>query len=144
MVAAALPVAAQSQAPQVDPDSPAGTEYELPIDRARDQASGGRSGGSGGSSDAAGEAPLFGTGVERKTLGSGTEQRSGGNGPAGPTTTTGERRDPKTSTPRTIRAQATAPDDGGSGLGAMSAGAAGVLLIGGLAGLAWRRRSMRG
>jgi hypothetical protein len=136
----------QAQDPQVDPGSPAGTEYQLPVDRAREEAgatSGGskRSGGAQGGG-AAGEAPLFGTGVETKRTGF-----PGGKSPRGkPGTsvrrapTAGAEPDAGASTPKPVRAQAAAPD-GGGGLVTVGVGAAGVLLLGGLAGLAWRRRT---
>ena len=138
--------------PQVDPDSPAGTEYELPIDRARDRARGGGSGGSGGTSGAAGgQAPLFGEGVEEQAPRSGgesstakeapSEQTPSSSGGADPPRTAGGR--PATSTPEVARAQAPAPETGGGQLATPAAIAAGVLLIGGLAGLLLRRRSDR-
>jgi len=139
--------------PQVDPDSPAGTEYELPIDRARDRARGGGSGGSGGTSGAAGgQAPLFGEGVEEEQAPrSGgesstakeapSEQTPSSSGGADPPRTAGER--PATSAPEVARVQAPAPETGGGQLATPAAIAAGVLLIGGLAGLLLRRRSDR-
>jgi len=138
-LAVATPAAAQSD-PQVDPDSPAGTEYQLPTDRARAEASGGRSPRTGGG--AGGEAPLFGEGVAGRQSGS-AKQSGSSSGGGTSTTQKGEQPDLATSTPDTVRAQARAPDGGSSGLAAIGAGAGGVLLLGGLAGLAWRRRSMR-
>jgi hypothetical protein len=133
-LASAGGAAAQGDDPQVDPGSPAGTEYELPIDRARDDASGGSDGGSGGSS---GAAPLFGEGVEPQRSGSATPSRSGE--PA--TTTPPSRPQQGTRTPEIVRSQADAPDGGGGALVAIGAGAGGVLLVGALAGLLWRRRT---
>jgi hypothetical protein len=132
-LAASAPAAAQDDDPRVDPDSPAGTEYRLPVDRAREQVS-------GGASAAPGAAPLFGEGVEPADTGSGRRPSSGSAG-AGSTTTTGEQPALGTSSPEIVRAQAPPPDGGGGSLVAIAGGAAGVLLIGGLAGLAWRRRS---
>lgn len=60
LCALAFAAPAQAQDVQVDPGSPAGVEYQLPIDRAREEA-GGVAGEMDGSSD---EAPLFGKGVE--------------------------------------------------------------------------------
>jgi hypothetical protein len=131
--------AAAIDAPQVDPDSPAGTEYQLPTDRAREEASGGGPSRSGGTT---GQAPLFGAGVE-PSKSNAAEMPSSGSRAGKPPTSAGEQPDLGTSTPETVRAQAQAPDGGGSGLVAMGGGAAGVLLLGGLAGLALRRRSMR-
>ena len=137
------PAAAQNDDPQVDPDSPAGTEYQLPIDRAREQASG-RSRSTGST----GNAPLFGEGVERPPTDERRPSQSAttrsGSGAAAPAKNPVKQPDGETSKPATLQAQAPAPDGGRSGLAAIGGGAAGVLLIGGLAGLAWRRRSMRG
>ena len=143
--------------PMVDPESPAGTEYELPIERARERA---RGGGSGGSSGSAGEAPLFGEGVGSQTAdplsagvksggsnGGGTSgSRGGGAGSGGgltTTTTTAIEPDLGTSGPEILRSQAPAPDASGSALIAIGGGALGVLVLGGLAGLALRRRAAR-
>jgi hypothetical protein len=155
--AAAVP-AAPASGPHVDPNSPAGTEYQLPTDRAREQAAGGggstgSSGSSGSpgspaasgaSSGAGGEAPLFGAGVEEKKAP--TEKRAGGARAkprtAGNRSTTADvKPDPGASTPETVRAGAAAPDADGSGLVAVGGGAVGVLLLGALAGLMMRRRA---
>jgi hypothetical protein len=141
----ALVTPAAAQDPQVDPGSPAGTEYQLPVERAREEAGGGSSGssGSGGGSNGSdsgtpGEAPLFGAGVEG-------EKQSSANAKSGtdsdPATTADVEQDGGTSAEQTVRAQAPAPDDAGAAIVAIAGGAAGVLLLGGLAGLAWRRRS---
>jgi hypothetical protein len=137
------PGAAASDDPQVDPGSPAGTEYQLPVDRAREQAGSGSNGGSGKKAGSSGASPLFGEGVKPKA--SGSTKPSGSDSGSATTTTTPERR-PQLgkSTPEIVRSQADAPDGGGGGLLAIGAGAAGVLLIGGAAGLIWRRRSVRG
>jgi hypothetical protein len=61
-VAATAPLAsAQERGVTVDPDSPSGTEYAIPVERARDEASRG-----GGKPKAPGErsAPLFGEGID--------------------------------------------------------------------------------
>jgi len=139
----ALIAPAHAQDPQVDPGSPAGTEYQLPVDRAREEAGGGGPDGSGGSQDGgtSTEAPLFGAGVEQEKKTSSGTRKSGSD--SDPATTAGVEPDPGTSTPETVRAQAPAPDSGGSGLVAIAGGAAGVLLLGGLVGLAWRRRTVR-
>jgi len=135
-LALATPATAQDD-PQVDPDSPAGTEYQLPTDRARAEASGGGASRAGGG--AGGEAPLFGAGVKAKQ--SDSAKKSGSSSRGGTSTPqAGGQPDLGTSTPDAVRAQAPAPDGGGSGLLAIGAGAGGVLVIGGLAGLLWRRR----
>jgi hypothetical protein len=129
--------ASQNDDPQVDPGSPAGTEYQLPVDRAREQASGGGSGAPGsstGSTGSTGTAPLFGEGVKPSKSGKGSTAK---------TTTTGEQPGLGTATPEIVRSQAAAPDGGGSGLLPIAGIAAGVLLLGAIAGILWRRRSVR-
>ena len=151
-LASAAPAApAQGDAPQVDPDSPAGTEYQLPLDRAREEAGAGRGGGTGGgtggsSGGSAGEAPLFGEGVEPNSTPQPSQPRGGSASASDPATTAkAEFSDAApAATPETLRAQAPSPDGGGSELVAVGAGAGGVLLLGGLAGLLLRRRSMAG
>lgn len=140
----AIPGAAWAQEDEVfvDPDSPAGTEYQLPLDRAREAAGGGGASGSGGGSAggaASGEAPLFGAGVERAESRSARDGRATGS--AGTSTGSAEAADRGAITPPAVRAQAPSPDDGGGALLAVGAGAGGVLLLGGLAGMLWRRRS---
>lgn len=139
----ALAAPAQGQDPRVDPDSPAGTEYELPLDRAREEAgASGVAGGSSSSGGGTGEAPLFGEGVEATSQ---TAKSQAGRGTdSDPSTVAGVEPDDAAGTPETVRAQAAAPDGGGGGLVAVGAGAGGVLLLGGLAGLLWRRRSSPG
>ena len=69
---------AQDNGVHVDPDSPAGKEYALPLDSARRDASGSPSG-----TGATGQgAPLFGAGVS-KAAGSGGGERSGSGGGQG-------------------------------------------------------------
>jgi hypothetical protein len=148
--------AAEYDAPHVDPDSPAGTEYQLPTDPARRQAGTGRSTGSSGA--AAGAAPLFGAGVEgpasapapapapsragtapRPRARRGARRSSGSRGR--PAAVAGAEPGAARTAIDAIRAQAPAPDGGAGGVAAIGGGAAGVLLLGGLGGLAWRRRS---
>lgn len=136
-LAVAAPAAAQDDAPKVAPDSPAGTEYQLPVDHARNAGSGG--GGASHSSGTPGEAPLFGAGVERTSRPATKRRPAAGDAPARTKQPPGDRTDRPASTPATIRARAAAPG-GGGGLLAIGAGAAGVLLLGGLAGLALRQR----
>ena len=152
-LALALPALAQAQAPRVDPDSPAGSEYQLPVDRAREQARE-RPAPQAGSSedDRDAGAPLFGAGVQAQEPKRGTRgaqadsRRRDRDRAAEPTAKPAPARrlvpDLGTGTPD-VRAQASAPDDGGSGLAAVGGAAVGVLLLGGLAGLAWRRRTVR-
>jgi hypothetical protein len=140
--ALALTAPAQAQDPQVDPDSPTGTEYQLPIDRAREQAGGGSGasrGGSQGTGPPGEPPPLFGAGVEEKRQPTGRRTKPGSD--SSPARTADVEPELGSSTPARVRAQAPAPDSGGSGLVAIGGGAAGVLLLGGLVGLAWRRRA---
>jgi hypothetical protein len=132
----AAPVQGQDDAPRVDPDSPAGTEYELPLDRAREEASGG--GGTSGAAAAA--APLFGEGIEPTASSSGKGARSGARstGTAAPVPEEGHTADSSTAT---VRAQAPQPGGGLGGALAIGGGAAAVLALGALGGLALRRRA---
>jgi hypothetical protein len=59
LLAGATPVGAQDDGVKVDPDSPAGTEYAIPLEEARDDASGGQKKSSK-------QEALFGEGVERE------------------------------------------------------------------------------
>jgi len=130
---------AQEDAPRLDPSSPAGTEYQLPVDRARSQAGG----GSGGSTGSGSGAPLFGAGVgDDDGSGSRATSRGGTGGDGGDTAPNPSVQTDElgTATPEILRTEAPAPDGGGELL-AIGGGAAAVLLIGGTAGFAWRRRS---
>ena len=76
----AAPAAGAQEGVFVDPDSPAGTEYALPLDRARGEAApdaGGREGGGDGS-----EQPLFGVGIDQ-SRGSPEDQDGRSTGPGG-------------------------------------------------------------
>jgi hypothetical protein len=69
----------------VDPDSPAGKEYAIPLEQARREAAGGASGREGGGdAGGSGAQPLFGVGIERSTRAAGGEDAgaatSGGGG----------------------------------------------------------------
>ena len=144
LCALALTAPAQAQSPQVDPDTPAGAEYQLPVDRARQQARE-RAGTAGAPCGrASSEAPLFGSGVQSSKPEQRNPRPAGAPGASDRDPPRGADREPGlgTGTPE-VRAQVPAPDDGGSGLVAIGGGALGVLLFGGLAGLAWRRRTVR-
>jgi hypothetical protein len=138
----ALVSPAIAEDPQVAPDSPAGTEYQLPLQRAREQAGVGAGGSAGSGGEAtSGTAPLFGAGVgDEKSRAaasrSGATRRRDDSDPAIPA-----EREKETSAARIARAQAPAPDDASGAAVAIAGGAGGVLLLGGLAGLAWRRRA---
>jgi hypothetical protein len=68
---AAPPAAAQEDGVFVDPESPAGKEYAVPIDQARGEAA-------GGGNRSAGEEPLFGEGIERAGASPGNEESGEG------------------------------------------------------------------
>lgn len=141
-LAVTAPVAsAQDDEIFVDPESPTGKEYELPIDRAREQAA--PTTRKRSSRSAAPAAPLFGEGVEperagtpapdrtRETRAARQEKAAGANATDAATLSRarGDR-----------EARAAAPE-GGAGLVAIVAAAAAVLLVGGLLGLLLRRRA---
>lgn len=140
--------AAQDDEVQVDPESPSGREYALPVDSARSQASK----GSGSRRSAAQAAPLFGEGVQSgssSSSGSDSRQADKAASKRGASDDADEAagassapRRVATASPDTLRAQAAAPDGGSSLLIIIGVGA-GVLLAGGLTGLALRRRATR-
>ena len=114
----------------MDRDSPAGIEYQLPIERARERTM-------GDAVPSGGKSRLFGAGVS-------TAARPDRKDDAQATATAPvEKPAPRTSTAETVRAQADAPGGGGGGLATVAATGAAVLLIGALAGLGWRRRTAR-
>lgn len=142
-LAVMAPVAsAQDDEVIVDPDSPSGKEYELPIDRARERAA--ASTPKPASAAGARSAPLFGEGVEPAHAGTRAAQGTramGGGAQRGPSGAAGaDRAAVAAAAERT--AQAAAPG-GASGLVAIIAAGGGVLLVGGLVGLLLRRRSAR-
>ena len=133
---------AQDDGVHVDPNSPAGKEYALPLDSARRDAGGGATSGGGTSSYSA---PLFGVGIsERGGSSSGREGKSGsasGGGQAeGPNDGGGAKNGPSAGGVDSTQA-ARAVADTGDGL---SAGvltlliAFGVLAVGILVGLSVR------
>lgn len=132
--------AAQDDQIFVDPDSPSGKEYELPIDSARKQGAAGSR-----TKEPARGAPLFGEGVERGSgdgmiIGSSTSGAAG-DGDAGSETARDKARRGSATTGATAErtAQAAAPDGAGGLLAILGVGT-GVLLAGALAGLLLRRR----
>ena len=138
---------AQDLSPRVDRSTPAGTEYQLPIEAARRQATGGVGGatapaGASGGSDASQAAPpLFGEGISpppRTPRTGRTRERAAE--PATPSAPPPSRR---ARPPQGVQAQARAPEGAGGALVAVGGAGSGVLLVGGLAGLAWRRRTKR-
>ncbi len=149
--------AAAQEGVQVDPDSPAGVEYKLPLEQARRDAAPGAAGGgvgprSGGGSG--GPAPLFGTGITP------ARARDGDDGGARDTAVDGNRVGGERSDDRTDLGLtgaggrdtaspgggesgspfSSAAEDGGGSTGLILAAIAlGVLVIGGALGLALRR-----
>ena len=127
----------------VDPGSPSGKEYALPVESARKQAATDAQ----QRSSSAQPAPLFGEGVDDRSTadaggsgtgsgsGSGSAQGGGGGSTAADGGTPG-------ASAATLKAQAAAPD-GGIALAAVIGAGAGVLLLGGAVGLLLRRRSAR-
>jgi hypothetical protein len=121
--ALALPAAAAAQErPKLDPDSPAGVEYQLPLDRAREEAAGEAKGGPGEGK----RAPLFGSGVTKP----GSRSAGGGSGEAAGDDSPGEAPAKKM--------RATTASEGGSGASVPLIAAA-VLIVGGALGLGLRR-----
>jgi hypothetical protein len=122
---------AQDDGVHVDPKTPAGKEYALPLDSARRDAAGGADTGS-----TSGAAPLFGAGISRRDAqgtGKGGQKRS-----ANGTEDNGAATDGETSSSKTVAA---AVAKNGTGLsGGLLTGliALGVLLIGGIVGLSLR------
>jgi len=129
----------------VDPGSPSGKEYALPIDRARKEAARDTK----GAKDAKGQSatPLFGEGVDAASTPGASGRRAGGGGkaaaddanPSAAGTGAGSRE----TAPKTLKAQAAAPD-GGIGVAAIIGGVSvGVLLLGAAIGVLLRRRASR-
>jgi hypothetical protein len=140
---AAPPAFAQQDGVFVDPDSPSGKEYAVPLDQARGEAA-------GGGKSAPGEEPLFGEGIKPPSGDSGKAQGSpdggkkgGGSGEAGePRQRDGSRQQDGSRKSVDLGASSVAIEaaaaDGSDGL--LSAGiAAGVLAGGLLAGFGLRR-----
>jgi hypothetical protein len=138
LAVAAPPVAAQQDGVFVDPDSPAGKEYAVPIDQARGEAA-------GGGEAAPGEEPLFGEGIEPPSGDSanpqnseGTGKRDGGSREEGGDPRQGDGSRRSADLGQSSVAIEAAAADGSNGL--LSAGiAATVLAVGLLGGLGLRR-----
>ena len=147
--ALALPAPGAFAQERPDPDSPAGVEYELPLEGARRDAAGGvKSGaekkGTGRGGNA--KAPLFGQGISRPGAsdqedtagGAGAAGSEGGSGGSRGTGGSGGGANPAEPT-APARLAATSADDGGDKTVVVGGIAAGVLLCGGLLGLFLRR-----
>lgn len=138
--------AAQERA-RPDPDSPAGVEYQLPLDRAREEASGPGPGAkdaprSPGEGAESGASPLFGEGIspaggEQPDSGSADDGTRGG-GPDGDRADSGVGAGSGADEAQPALAQ-TSAEASGSGGATIALIALGVLLVGGLAGLGLRR-----
>ena len=147
-----LPAGATSQSNRPDPDSPAGVEYELPLDQTRkdlsDDGGGGPAGrrdgatpGASGDSGDGGPVPLFGAGISRdaSVAGEGRDQRPSNDDPAKAGAGGGSPADDNTSEPDPGVAKASTGDGstdlllpGLALLVILSGGAMGLLLRRGL------------
>jgi hypothetical protein len=136
--------AAQDDEIFVDPGSPSGKEYALPVESARRQAA--KDAREHASS--ARPAPLFGEGVEAGSTAGQAGSASGGGAAIGGGGAAGDADGgtpgaPGTGAgPSTLKAQAAAAD-GGMGPAAVIGVGAGVLLLGGALGVLLRRRAAR-
>ena len=135
LLIAAGDAAAQSEGVFVDPDTPAGKEYALPLDKAREDAAP----DSGAQASESGDTELFGAGISKRDGGGGKGDGQTGGAAAGDRGDDGKQTGGSRSD--TARSVATAAASSGSGI---SSGwltvliAAGVLLVGGIAGLSLR------
>ena len=118
-------VASGQEEPRLDPDSPAGVEYQIPLDQARDDASGGAERGPG----ADGGAPLFGAGISK----AGSKGSRGSHSGRAKRGTSGEKS--KSGAAASVQTAAESTSDAPS----VSLIAAAVLLAGGALGLGLRR-----
>lgn len=77
----AVPAATSAQdGSRPDPDSPAGVEYQLPLDRAREEAAGRERDRRRGTGEGGGSAPLFGAGIEPPNEVGESREPAGGEG----------------------------------------------------------------
>lgn len=131
---------AQEKGAHVDPDSPSGKEYKLPLEDARRDAAPGLGSGHGGG----GKPPLFGTGISKGGM-SGTKAPPAGDRTSGAGIRKIHRESGSTAS-ATDRSEIGRPEaGGGDGLspGILTAlMALGVLLVGGIVGVSLR--AMRG
>ena len=136
LLAGAGQAAAQSDGVHVDPDTPAGKEYALPLDKARQDVAP-NSGAQG--SDGGGDTELFGAGITKQDGGG---KGGGGDGAAaGGSNGEGERGSSQSPalTDTASVAKAGASTDSGISAGLLTALIAlGVLVVGGAAGLSLR------
>lgn len=127
----------------VDPDSPSGKEYAVPLEAARRQADPKASKAQRVAPGRRDQAPLFGEGIDAGDPAAGAGRASGGTKASRRKRPRETRASPaRKAAPATVRAAVSRPGapDGGLGTTLMIAGgAAVVLLAGGLGGLALRR-----
>ena len=143
------PSAVAEEGVTIDPGSPSGTEYQLPLQRAREEAAGSGSSGlsgsssggtqSGSASGASSEPPLFGVGVAKRTKSGGGTAAGAGTSKASGRASRGEGPAPHLSATRTEQLAAAGGSEGGATLTLLS-GAAIVVVLGGLAGVILRGR----
>jgi hypothetical protein len=150
---APTPAVAQSDGVFVDPDSPTGKQYQLPLESARRQAdpsSDGRIAPPGARPSGTGPAALFGEGIATASRagkpsssgGSGGKSKPGGTAGGSNGSTSAPTTDSGSSNP--VQAAVSNPGAPSGGVGStllIAAGGGLVLLIGGLAGFVIRRRS---
>lgn len=135
LLIAAGDAAAQSEGVFVDPDTPAGKEYALPLDKARQDAAP----NSGAQGSEPGDTELFGAGISKRDGGGGKGDGQTGGAAAGDRGGDGK----QTGGPQSDAAGSVAKAAASSGSGISSGWltaliAAGVLLVGGIAGLSLR------
>lgn len=139
-----LPEAAGAQGVVVDPDSPTGKEYAIPLEAARRATS--PSTGGPGSAPTAQKAPLFGEGVTAAGE-AGPGETAHGDSARGSGERGSSNLDPATETRPGVRVRpldvATArpgAPDGGASLAVLLGAGLGVLILGGAAGMVLRAR----
>lgn len=126
-----VPVTARGQEQaRPDPDSPAGVEYQLPLDQAREDAAGEGTSGPG----RRGPPPSFGSGISEGGHSSPTADTSSEGGSA-----TRERKPEATLAGRTGQPAAPVASQGGSGGAIVALIVAAVMIAGGGLGLGLRR-----
>jgi hypothetical protein len=135
LLAGAGEAAAQSDGVFVDPDTPAGKEYALPLDKARQDVAP----NSGAGSSEPGDAELFGAGISKKGGGGGSGDGAPAGGDRGQANgDDGGSQGDSAIDPRSV-AKAAASSGSGISSGWLTALIAfGVLVVGGIAGLSLR------
>lgn len=139
---------AQEQRLRYDPDSPAGKEYAIPLEDAREQGARSRGGDRGlqpGDRTAVPDAGATGSSAESQLFGAGISPRAGGSARGAPAarrspgprdSVAGER--PDVEPARTGKSRAESSDVSGTGVGVGSAAA--ILVLAGLLTMLLRRR----